>query len=115
LPTFQRNLCLLFFQKDDILSPVSETAIMKHSEVDTLLQPEKRIPITLKPKISDNTPEQRKQKKQIATETFYVFKSQAKNAVDGMVISGNSYVDESMLSGEPVPVLKKRKSICRND
>ncbi len=30
-----------------------------------------------------------------------------KIAVDGMVISGSSYVDESMLSGEPVPVLKK--------
>ena len=30
-----------------------------------------------------------------------------KIAVDGMVVSGNSYVDESMLSGEPVPVLKK--------
>lgn len=30
-----------------------------------------------------------------------------KIAVDGMVTSGNSYVDESMLSGEPVPVLKK--------
>lgn len=29
-----------------------------------------------------------------------------KIAVDGMVISGNSYVDESMLSGEPVPVSK---------
>lgn len=29
-----------------------------------------------------------------------------KIAVDGAVISGNSYVDESMLSGEPVPVLK---------
>jgi Cu2+-exporting ATPase len=29
-----------------------------------------------------------------------------KIAVDGMVKSGNSYVDESMLSGEPVPVLK---------
>ena len=29
-----------------------------------------------------------------------------KIAVDGKVISGNSYVDESMLSGEPVPVLK---------
>ena len=28
-------------------------------------------------------------------------------AVDGMVVSGNSYVDESMLSGEPVPVLKQ--------
>lgn len=30
-----------------------------------------------------------------------------KIAVDGMVVSGNSYVDESMLSGEPVPVLKQ--------
>ena len=29
-----------------------------------------------------------------------------KIAVDGMVILGSSYVDESMLSGEPVPVLK---------
>ena len=30
-----------------------------------------------------------------------------KIAVDGLVVSGSSYVDESMLSGEPVPVLKK--------
>ncbi|MBB1150199.1 copper-translocating P-type ATPase [Myroides sp. NP-2] len=30
-----------------------------------------------------------------------------KIAVDGMVLGGNSYVDESMLSGEPLPVLKK--------
>lgn len=29
-----------------------------------------------------------------------------KIAVDGIVLSGNSYVDESMLSGEPIPVLK---------
>ena len=29
-----------------------------------------------------------------------------KIAVDGTVVSGSSYVDESMLSGEPVPVLK---------
>lgn len=29
-----------------------------------------------------------------------------KIAVDGMVVSGSSYVDESMLSGEPVPVFK---------
>ncbi|MDQ1150935.1 Cu2+-exporting ATPase [Sphingobacterium zeae] len=29
-----------------------------------------------------------------------------KIAVDGIVIRGNSYVDESMLSGEPVPILK---------
>ena len=27
--------------------------------------------------------------------------------VDGIVVNGNSYVDESMISGEPVPVLKK--------
>lgn len=32
-----------------------------------------------------------------------------KIAVDGIVTSGNSYVDESMLSGEPVPVLKKEE------
>lgn len=32
-----------------------------------------------------------------------------KIAVDGIVVSGNSYVDESMLSGEPVPVLKKEE------
>jgi Cu2+-exporting ATPase len=30
-----------------------------------------------------------------------------KIAVDGLVIRGTSYVDESMLSGEPVPVLKQ--------
>jgi len=29
-----------------------------------------------------------------------------KIAVDGLVTKGNSYVDESMLSGEPIPVLK---------
>ncbi len=33
-----------------------------------------------------------------------------KIAVDGTVLSGNSYVDESMLSGEPVPVLKEQNS-----
>ena len=30
-----------------------------------------------------------------------------KIAVDGMVLSGSSYVDESMLNGEPLPALKK--------
>lgn len=32
-------------------------------------------------------------------------------AVDGKVISGNSYVDESMLSGEVVPVLKSKNEM----
>ena len=36
-----------------------------------------------------------------------VVKPGEKIAVDGIVLSGNSYVDESMLSGEPVAVLKK--------
>jgi Cu2+-exporting ATPase len=50
--------------------------------------------------------------KQIAIEAVNVgdiilVKPGEKIAVDGMVLSGNSYVDESMLSGEPVPVLKK--------
>lgn len=31
-------------------------------------------------------------------------------AVDGTVVSGNSYVDESMLSGEPLPVLKSENT-----
>ncbi|MBL7737334.1 MAG: copper-translocating P-type ATPase [Chitinophagaceae bacterium] len=50
--------------------------------------------------------------KQIAIEDvntgdIILVKPGEKIAVDGMVISGSSYVDESMLSGEPVPVLKK--------
>lgn len=35
-----------------------------------------------------------------------VVKPGEKIAVDGVVVEGSSYVDESMLSGEPVPVLK---------
>jgi Cu2+-exporting ATPase len=49
--------------------------------------------------------------KQVAIEDVHagaiiLVKPGEKIAVDGMVTSGNSYVDESMLSGEPVPVLK---------
>ena len=34
-----------------------------------------------------------------------------KNPVDGQVISGNSFVDESMISGEPLPVEKKEGDV----
>jgi Cu2+-exporting ATPase len=49
--------------------------------------------------------------KQIAMEDvipgdIILVKPGEKIAVDGIVISGSSYVDESMLSGEPVPLLK---------
>jgi len=37
-----------------------------------------------------------------------IVKPGEKIAVDGIVINGSSYVDESMLSGEPVPVLKEK-------
>ncbi len=43
----------------------------------------------------------------VKTGDIILVKPGEKIAVDGMVISGDSYVDESMLSGEPVPVLKK--------
>ena len=44
---------------------------------------------------------------EVNTGDMILVKPGDKIAVDGMVVSGSSYVDESMLSGEPVPVLKK--------
>jgi len=43
---------------------------------------------------------------QVQIGNIILVKPGEKIAVDGMLISGNSYVDESMLSGEPHPVLK---------
>ena len=43
---------------------------------------------------------------QVEIGSTIIVKPGEKIAVDGIVVSGNSYVDESMLSGEPVPVLK---------
>ncbi len=37
-----------------------------------------------------------------------MLKPGGKIPVDGIVESGESYVDESMISGEPVPVLKEK-------
>jgi P-type Cu2+ transporter len=43
---------------------------------------------------------------QVSIGNTLLVKPGEKIAVDGTVINGNSYVDESMLTGEPVPVLK---------
>lgn len=51
--------------------------------------------------------EQQKPIEDVHTGDIILVKPGEKIAVDGTVISGTSYVDESMLSGEPVPVLKK--------
>lgn len=44
---------------------------------------------------------------QVNIGNIIVVKPGEKVAVDGVVVEGSSYVDESMLSGEPIPVLKK--------
>lgn len=45
---------------------------------------------------------------QVKQQDIIVVRPGEKIAVDGMVLEGNSYVDESMLSGEPVPVEKTK-------
>lgn len=47
---------------------------------------------------------------QIQINDILIVKPGEKIAVDGSVVNGNSYVDESMLSGEPVPVLKNENA-----
>jgi Cu2+-exporting ATPase len=55
---------------------------------------------------ADNT-EKQTAIENVKVDEVILVKPGEKIAVDGMVISGSSYVDESMLSGEPVPILKK--------
>ncbi len=43
----------------------------------------------------------------VAIGNIVIVKPGERIAVDGTLISGSSYVDESMLSGEPIPILKR--------
>ena len=56
---------------------------------------------------ADNT-EKQTAIENVKVDDVILVKPGEKIAVDGMVISGSSYVDESMLSGEPVPILKRK-------
>ncbi|MDF3079133.1 MAG: pacS [Sphingobacteriaceae bacterium] len=56
--------------------------------------------------ISDDGNEKQAAIEDVAAGDIILVKPGERIAVDGMVTSGSSYVDESMLSGEPVPVLK---------
>lgn len=70
--------------------------------------------IGLQPKtVTLLTPDGKQQEvsiEQIHAHDTLLVKPGEKIAVDGMVCEGNSYVDESMLSGEPVPVYKEKGS-----
>lgn len=48
--------------------------------------------------------------KQIQKDDILLVKPGEKIAVDGSVMEGSSYVDESLLSGEPVPVFKEKNA-----
>lgn len=70
--------------------------------------------IGLQPKtVTLLTPDGKQQEvsiEQIRVHDTLLVKPGEKIAVDGMVCEGNSYIDESMLSGEPVPVYKEKGS-----
>ena len=57
--------------------------------------------------ISADGPEIEKAIEEVLVGDVLLVKPGEKIAVDGSVVSGTSYIDESMLSGEPVPVAKK--------
>ncbi|MDR2921429.1 MAG: heavy metal translocating P-type ATPase [Tannerella sp.] len=60
--------------------------------------------------INENGVETKILVRQIVVGNIVVVKPGEKIAVDGVVIEGHSYVDESMLNGEPVPVLKEQNN-----
>lgn len=57
--------------------------------------------------IKDDNTEVQISIEEVKKDDVILVKPGEKIAVDGVVISGSSYVDESMLSGEPIPLLKE--------
>jgi Cu2+-exporting ATPase len=57
--------------------------------------------------VSANGTEHQKPIEEVAAGEILIAKPGEKIAVDGIVTEGTSYVDESLMSGEPVPVSKK--------
>lgn len=58
--------------------------------------------------VKDNGEQQEVAISEVRKDQIILVKPGDKIAVDGVVMNGNSYVDESMLSGEPVPILKEK-------
>lgn len=67
--------------------------------------------IGLQPKtvivVAEDGTEYQKPIEEVSAGEIILVKPGEKIAVDGKVVSGSSYIDESMLSGEPIPVLKE--------
>ncbi|WP_218843391.1 heavy metal translocating P-type ATPase [Winogradskyella wichelsiae] len=61
--------------------------------------------------ILPNGAEQKTPIEQLQVNDIILVKPGGKIAVDGTLISGESYVDESMLSGEPIPALKQKDDL----
>ena len=58
--------------------------------------------------VLDGTDETIKKTKQVKTGDTILVRPGQRIPLDGIVLTGNSYVDESMLSGEPIPLAKTK-------
>lgn len=70
--------------------------------IEKLLNLQAKVALVLRNGIETELPIE-----QLVHGDIIIIKPGAKIPVDGMVLEGSSYIDESMISGEPVPVQKK--------